>query len=81
MRFPNLLASLRDEKGLSIMSLAEALGMDSATYIEIELGRKKPDFGISERLEDFFGVPVDDLLLPTPRKRSLWQLMEPSILE
>ena len=76
MRYPNLMASLRDRKGLSISGLAAELCLDSNLYIEVELGKSRPDEDLSHKLEDFFGYPIDDLLLPTTPRRTLWQLMD-----
>lgn len=62
------LKELREAKGLSQYSFADAFGISQSTIGNWEAGKREPNFDTMQRLADFFGVSVDYLLgrEPTP---------------
>jgi transcriptional regulator with XRE-family HTH domain len=76
MASKKLICTLRLERAFSIKDLAEALDITVEEYIEVEMGSSKTNSDFSTKIEGFFNIPIDDLLLPTPppHQPSLWSL-------
>lgn len=61
-RFGEKLRTLREQRGLTLRELAEALGYPSHGYIgNLESGRRKPTLEMALKIARFFGVSVDQL--------------------
>lgn len=56
------LKSLRTEKQLKQIDLANMLGVDRTTYTQYETEKSEPDLKTISKLADFFNVSVDYLL-------------------
>lgn len=56
------LKELREARGLSQYSFADAFGISQSTIGNWEAGKREPNFDTMQRLADFFGVSVDYLL-------------------
>lgn len=67
-----ILRELRENKGLTLEQVAEALGLRNQYISNYELGKRRPDYDTLAKLADFYGVTVDYLLgreqkkAPTP---------------
>ena len=61
MDFKDRLKELRLARGLSQVSLAEALGVSKSTIGAYETGDRKPSYEAQEKLADFFNVSIDYL--------------------
>ena len=62
------LAALRQSLGLTQEELAELLGYSRALVAAWESGRRKPDVVALEKLAEFFGIDLNDLLEGKPVK-------------
>lgn len=61
-RFGEKLRALREQRGLSMRQLAEALGFQTHSFIgHLESGRKHPSLELAVKIADYFGVTVDQL--------------------
>lgn len=60
--FPELLKTLRTEKGLSQAQLAKEIGVSTGNIGDWEIGRSKPGYSAIASLSRFFGVSSDCLL-------------------
>ena len=60
-RFAKRLRELRDEKGLSLSSLANTIGVTGAILSMYENCKRAPTLPILLELADFFGVSLDYL--------------------
>ena len=58
----DILKSLRQSRGITAKSVAEALGILPDTYRSYETGRREPNLEIVSKLADFYGVSADCLL-------------------
>lgn len=56
------LKELRKERGLTQKQLAEALGLNSVTYLHYEKEQHEPPLGLLADFAKFFDVSVDYLL-------------------
>lgn len=56
------LKELRESRGLSQYSFADAFGVSQSTVGNWEAGKREPNFDTMQRLANFFGVSVDYLL-------------------
>lgn len=65
-----ILKSLRDEKGLKQVDIANFLGVSRTTYTQYETGKSEPDLATVNKLAGFFSVSVDYLLGRTNMKNS-----------
>lgn len=61
------MAAFRVAKGLSQNRLAEALGMTRARIVYYERAANNPSLEVVEKVADFFGVTVGELLNDTSR--------------
>lgn len=57
-----ILRELRENKGLTLEQVAEALGLRNQYISNYELGKRRPDYDTLAKLADFYGVTVDYLL-------------------
>lgn len=64
----NRLKELRKNKGLTLMQLSDAIGVDYSTIGHIERGRRGFSTESLTRACDFFGVSADYLLGKSPEK-------------
>lgn len=62
MDFPERLKQLRKEKGLTQITLAQALGVSSGTVAMWETGKRKPQFEMLDKLCTFFDRSMDYIL-------------------
>lgn len=62
----NRLKALRKNRGVTIRSLAESLGMNHSTLSLQEQGKRNFSITSSRAIADFFGVSVDYLLGASP---------------
>ena len=62
MTFSNTSKTLRKEKGLSQVQLAEALNISKACISMIEIGKNEPTANTLLKYADFFQCPTDYLL-------------------
>lgn len=80
MRFGELLAKLRKEKGILQKELATYLNVTVATISNYEKGVHSPDYETLVRLADFFDVSTDYLLQRTDYRASINTLNKPLII-
>jgi transcriptional regulator with XRE-family HTH domain len=62
MEFPERLATLRKEKGLSQQALADAVGMSRMQLRRYESGSSQPTLDVIKKLAIVLGVSADTLL-------------------
>ncbi len=74
MKFGELLASLRRERGILQKELAAYLNVTVATISNYEKGVHAPDYETLVKLADFFDVSTDYLLHRTEYKSSIQTL-------
>jgi transcriptional regulator with XRE-family HTH domain len=60
--FRKKLKELREKKGISQAALAKELNVWQSTIGNWESGTREPNFEMSQRIADFFGVTIDYLL-------------------
>ena len=60
--FSERLKERRKEKRLTQKELSERLNVSKATVAMWETGKREPDFAMTQRLADFFGVSTDYLI-------------------
>ena len=60
--FSERLASLRKEKGLSLISLGEILSVTDEAVRLLERGKRSPSFEVLIALADYFDVSLDYLV-------------------
>lgn len=61
-RFGAKLRILRQQRGMTLRELADALGFRSHGFVgDLESGRKHPSLDLAVRIADFFGVALDRL--------------------
>lgn len=75
MRLGEILALLREEKGIGQRQLADYLGVTAGTISNYEHGVHSPDPATLCRLADYFGVTADYLMGRAPSR------FDPSLLE
>lgn len=80
MRFGELLAKLRKEKGILQKELATYLNVTVATISNYEKGVHSPDYETLVKLADFFDVSTDYLLQRTDYRASINTLNKPLII-
>lgn len=80
MRFGELLAKLRKEKGILQKELATYLNVTVATISNYEKGVHSPDYDTLVKLADFFDVSTDYLLQRTDYRASINTLNKPLII-
>lgn len=80
MRFGELLARLRKEKGILQKELATYLNVTVATISNYEKGVHSPDYDTLVKLADFFDVSTDYLLQRTDYRASINTLNKPLII-
>lgn len=80
MRFGELLAKLRKEKGILQKELATYLNVTVATISNYEKGVHSPDYETLVKLADFFDVLTDYLLQRTDYRASINTLNKPLII-
>lgn len=56
---------LRDEKGVTDYKVSEATGIPRSTFSDWKSGRSKPKVDKLQKIADYFGIPVTDLLEDT----------------
>ena len=56
------LKELRIEQKLSQREVADALGLNSVTYLHYEKAQREPPLSVLADMAEFFGVSVDYLL-------------------
>jgi transcriptional regulator with XRE-family HTH domain len=61
------MAAFRVAKGLSQTQLGEALGMDRGLVAYYERAARNPSLEVVQKIADFFGVSVGELLNDTTR--------------
>ena len=61
-KFPNRIAELRKEKGMSQVELAKATGLTRQAISLYEIGKRNPSIQIWQNLSNYFKVPVDYLI-------------------
>lgn len=60
--FSDRLKELRKSSGLTQVQFAEIFNIAKGTIGMWESGKREPDFETTQRIADFFGVTVDDLI-------------------
>jgi len=80
MKFGELLAKLRKEKGILQKELATYLNVTVATISNYEKGVHSPDYDTLVKLADFFDVSTDYLLQRTDYRASINMLNKPLII-
>ena len=58
MTFAEKIKSLRKERGLTQLQLAQASNISLAVIAGVESGRRNPSKEMAKRLSSFFGVPI-----------------------
>jgi len=58
MQIGNKIKSFRVEKGLSLVDVAESLGVSESTYRRYESGKTYPDINFLGKMSDFFEKPI-----------------------
>lgn len=81
MKFGELLAGLRKERGILQKELATYLKVTVATISNYEKGIHSPDYETLVKLADFFDVSTDYLLQRTDYKASISTLNQPLIID
>lgn len=64
----NRLAVLRAERGLSRLSLANAVGVNYQTIGYLERGEYNPSLELAFRISEFFSLPIEAIFSPRPFK-------------
>ena len=54
--------ALRNKKGVTDYKVSEATGITKSTFSDWKSGRSKPKVDKLQKLADYFGVPVTELL-------------------
>ena len=62
MTFAERLKQLRTSRGYSQRKLSKALHMGQSTIGNYEAGLREPDFETTEKIADFFNVPLSTLI-------------------
>lgn len=70
MTFPEHLAQLRKEAGLTQKDVAAAVGISWRGYQNYELGLREPGLSTLVALADFYGLSVDALICHEPKPRT-----------
>ena len=60
--FGQRLKELREERGMTQKQLAQALGLNSVTYLHYEKSQREPPLSLLADMAAFFEVSVDYLL-------------------
>lgn len=60
-----LLKIERLKRNLTIKEVAAELGLSRSGYLNIEAGRRTPSYNLSNKMEDYFGIPARELLAIT----------------
>lgn len=60
-----LLKIERLKRNLTIKQVAAELGLSRSGYLNIEAGRRTPSYNLSNKMEDYFGIPARELLTET----------------
>lgn len=81
MRFGELLAKLRKERGILQKELAKYLNVTVATISNYEKGVHAPDYETLIKLADFFDVSTDYLLQRTDYRSSISTLNEKLLVD
>jgi transcriptional regulator with XRE-family HTH domain len=68
--FGQRMAAFRVAKGLSQTQLGEAIGMDRGLVAYYERAARNPSLELVQKIADFFGVSVGELLNDTAKTRS-----------
>lgn len=68
MGFPERLAALRKDKGLSQKALAERIGLSKIQAHRYESGASQPTLEVIKKLAVALGVSADDLLFDTEER-------------
>lgn len=55
----------RKKRNLSATELAKAINISKPMLSHIEHGRHNPSWDVQQRLEQFFGIPISELLAET----------------
>ena len=66
-KFGQRMAAFRAAKGFSQAQLGEALGMDRGLVAYYERAARNPSLEVVQKIADFFGVSVGELLNDTAR--------------
>lgn len=72
--FPNIIANLRKQAGMSQEELGKRLGVSQQTISAWEKGKTQPDLAQLRRLASLFSVPVDVLVRGFTRENEEQQL-------
>ncbi|WP_434642685.1 helix-turn-helix transcriptional regulator [Thermoanaerobacterium thermosaccharolyticum] len=57
------LREIRKNAGLTQKEIAKKIGIDRASYANIELGKRDPSLEIAIKIANLFGKKVDDIFL------------------
>lgn len=60
-------AALRDAKGVTDYRVSEATGIPKSTFSDWKSGRSKPKTEKLQKIANYFGISVDDLLEDTAK--------------
>lgn len=69
------LKTLREQRGLSIKKVADALGMPKSTYASYEYGDREPNIATILKIADLYNVTTDYLFGREPRQDALQLLI------
>ena len=63
MNFADKLKSLRRQRGLTQMALAQATNVSLGVIADVESGRRNPSKNMARILAAYFGVPLDAFII------------------
>lgn len=63
MNFADKLKSLRRQRGLTQMALAQATNVSLGVIADVESGRRNPSKNMARILATYFGVPLDAFII------------------
>jgi DNA-binding XRE family transcriptional regulator len=64
----NRLPTLRAERGMSRLALANAIGVNYQTIGYLERGEYNPSLELAFRISECFGLPIEAIFSPRPFK-------------
>lgn len=69
------LRAFREQAGISVTSLAQAVGLEQPTLSNIEAGRKDPSDDTAHAIAGALGISIDALVIPPPTARDALKVL------